>query len=141
MKKYVFVFQGVSIAATGVLLGWASYAFALSSGNPVGLLITLISLPMFYFGLAGIRECEFLDDSLVIREPVFREEVRIPYGKIEDVRLMYSKFYRSPPSYYITIVHESGSEKVGFGFSIDEDFLAALEEHIGPERIFRHDDL
>ncbi len=129
------------MAVGGALIGWASYGFALSSGNPLGLIMTLVSMPVFYFGLAGIRECEFLEDRLVIREPIFKGEVRIPYRSIDDVRLMYSRFYGTPPIYYLTIFHDEGNEKVGFGFSIDEGFLAALEERIGPERVFRHDGL
>ncbi len=141
MTRYFFALPGAAIAAGGAMLGWASYGFALSSGNPIGLLVTLASIPLFYSGLTRIRECEFAEDSLIIRDTVFRGEVRIPYARIEDVRLTYAKYYLTPPSYSLSILHAGGTEEVGFGFSIDEDFLASLEKRVGPERIFRHDGL
>ncbi len=139
MRKYLFALQGVALSVGGAIVGWASYGFALSSGNPLGLALTFLSLPVLYSGLSRIRECEFTEDALVIRDPVFRDESRIPYESIDDVRLTYAKFLITPPSYSLMILHEQGSDRVGFGFRIDEDFLAALEERIGPERIFRHD--
>ncbi len=121
----------------GIVMSAVSYDFAIATGNVVELAIAFLSLPMLYFGLSIIKEYEFTPNGLVVRQSIFRDSFVIPYGSIRDVRLTFFKYAATPANYTLTIVHDGGSEKVGFGFSIDERFLKSLSDRVGGGRISR----
>ncbi len=121
----------------GLVMSAVSYDFAITTGNAVELAMAFLSLPMLYFGLSIIKEYEFTPYGIVVRQSVFRDSFVIPYSSIRDVRLTFYKYAATPANYTLTIVHDGGSEKVGFGFSIDEGFLKSLSERVGGERISR----
>lgn len=121
----------------GLVMSAVSYDFAVATGNFAELAMAFLSLPMLYFGLSIIKEYEFGPHGLVVRQSVFRESFTIPYGSIRDVRLTFIKYAATPANYTLTIVHDGGSEKVGFGFAIDEVFLKSLSDRVGGNRISR----
>lgn len=137
MPKHMFALHGAMLFAMGILMSAVSYDFAITTGNVAELAVAFLSLPMLYFGLFIIKEYEFAPHGLVVRQSVFRDSFVIPYGSIRDVRLTFIKYPATPASYTLTIVHDGGAEKVGFGFSIDEGFLKSLSDRVGGHKISR----
>jgi hypothetical protein len=137
MSRHVFAFQGVAVFALGIALGWATYDTAVASGSMPELIMTFLSLPLLYLGISLFKEYEFSEHELIARQSILRDESRIRYDSIRDVRLTYLKYGITPPLYTLAIDYDGGTEKVGFGFRIDEVFLKDLADRVGHEMISR----